>query len=268
MQLSGMQLMVNSLSPSDFPDNKDNPKNFPITFKENEEHHCCVCGGTLTELTTPRKNFSGTWISQAELDAKDEEERCAACSWITTGKSNRQNLFSKRECPITVFNGDERRAFSEIDFIEFLVNDEITYPCIIAIMDKSDRDRKHTMWQVNRGVTYGPDNLCIHLFGMSGRGQGSYIEGTARVNLDWLVETVKSLREVIQTLKQDKKYQAVTKPEVQFGIAKGRFYSICAQHGLENEESLFAMRLAFGAEFPKKKKEEGQHPTAKAGGLR
>lgn len=266
-QLSGVQIVVRSLDPKDFPDgDKDpkhqNPKYFPIEFQEGETAHCCMCGGPLTKeyVDAGQTAFSTSWATQQELEAKDEPHMCKACSWMITGP-NRSRFFPMRT--FCVYAGDGTHLLDAGDFYEFLKNeDEFQAPCVIAIRDDMDRTKKHVGWKMNRSITYSRKAVHVNLF-YAQLANGCF-DGTASFDTETFLPIVDRFVAILVDMRKDPRFsQFYPKLWGQYYVAMKRLDRACRQQGICTEEISFAIYLAANIAFPLQERIDSKQPKKK-----
>lgn len=255
--LSGTQIIVSSLDSHDFKADRCNPENFPVVFRDGEEHACAACGGLLTDFRRHADSFehikgepptfSSSWRTSNELEAKDEEFVCAACDWFLAGNMNRQ-LFLPVEAYV-VFTGEEVLALDAEGFCSFL-RKGFQYPCVIAVCDASARLRKNAAWKLNRTVSYSDADAQVSLLSLQ-RGRKFFCDGTARFSAKQFLPFVEGLVPLAMEYRR-KMYDENPKKDARF------CYESCLsflnesfrKRGQMSDEILLAVNIASNFAFP------------------
>ena len=260
LQLSGVQLLVRSLEPHNFPqgdtDKKhENPMYYPVTFDEHEEHHCALCGGLLTEQHSEHvfQTVSECWISSQELADKTEEGVCSACEWMVTNKNRTRFLPMNRIC---VFDGSHTHILMPAQFLDFLQS-SLPSPCLIAVQSDMNRMRKHTAWKLDKAVTYGRQNVCVSMFGLKLFGNMLY-EGTARFDAVRFTELVRQYTRLLKELNANDAFtkQCKGKDTYRYVLGMKRLYFALKRKSMLSDETVLAVYLAANIANPAKEKSQ------------
>lgn len=247
MELSGVQLLVKAMAPLG-----ENEKLTPlpkIEFEEAEEHHCAICGGLLTkDHTAMHKAMSGKWTSQAELEAKDEDNICAACLWVMT-LNNRIN-YLPNDSSIHIFDEDGRRAVAiNQEFVDYLKQD-ITKPTILAVSSSYERMKKHTVWKLNKCVTNSSRAMKVALFDY-GFG-GNDIEGTAQFDARDMLDKIQDFKDLYVGLMNDQDFASKfgkKNIKVKKGICMNKVKKSLVKRRITTPEIILAARTAANIVF-------------------
>ena len=247
MELSGVQLLVKAMAPLG-----ENEKLTPlpkIEFNEAEEHHCAICGGLLTkEHIATQKAMSGKWTSQAELEAKDEDNICAACQWVLT-LNNRINYLST-DSSIHVFDEDGRRTVAaNQEFVDFL-RQGIAKPTILTIASSYDRMKKHTVWKLNKCVTHSSRAMKVAMFDY-GFG-GNDVEGTAQFDARDMLDKIQEFKDLYVNLMSDQDFVSKfgkKNIKAKKGICINRVKKSLVKRRIATPEIILAARVAANIVF-------------------
>lgn len=247
--MSGTQLIVRGLDPADFPDGEkdkqhNNPRWFPVTFDEHEEHHCCLCGGRLTAVHFPA-DFSSSWRSSQELERKDEDMMCSACKWFLSGKTNRQNFL-----PLNKFSvfGDSLLALDAKQFYDFLSNG-FARPVVIAVLGDAKRTQKHVAWKMNRAVSPDSRHVTVSLFAVNTA--NGYYDGTVTFSAEPFLALVDKIVPVAVAYRNSEKMSRISKKLWwRYYLALRGIMEQFRERGYDSEELFFAVYLACNLVFP------------------
>ncbi len=166
------------------------------------EGRCRICGGPLVgETVLSFKHLSDSWTDEGVAEDRSSPDLCEACAWMTRGKDangnrtqNKAQIWHSKPCMIV--EQDRTRTIEFYDFYQALIQQDFTYPVVLAIHGKHQKaTQKHIQWKSGRCVSHSPSLLRVamsdmYVFDTSNR---SMIDGIAQFDLNLWIPYVKNL---------------------------------------------------------------------------